>query len=576
MENTEVKKTKDSSFSKILNKYFHHLDRGSHLRSEVLCGIIVFLVSICLLFVNMQLCGKYILGDLTLSSSPADQTSIDAAKTYVSIYQGSLLVSFISALLIGLIARLPLVQVSFMGLSSCFIGFVTGNSGLTYYNLLFISFISSIIYAIIAGVPFIKNKIIKAIPKVVLHALPLVSGLFLIYIGVTLSGFVSTSSLTTGNLATNGISSSIFGLAKLSGVTLYAFIAVIFGFVVYMFLRATKAKHPISFSFLCTIGLFLLISIFGLLKNNFSTTLEDSYMNFGRIWLIAGSQANPNTPFADSSLTYCLSGIGEIFSNFGNVFTKGCDFSSYEGSPALLVVSTILSTVLFQFVDPFVVIEASKDDLSEGSSEVIDLENDNQKLYWINSGMNVIAPFFGSGAVTISKTSLIATKDKAKSGIVPIVAAIGYLISMFAFAFPALLATSNYTIGSMNEFNYFAYGNGGLIYLIQGASFGIADAVVVIIGLLMIEKSIVLLKDDEIKYLPVIVGLIAGLLINSLSLGILISMAYILVVDLFEPLEENKDKNFFVSLFLSCKNNYKKVNFYYLGLFVYSLLAVCL
>lgn len=571
------KKEKHSQFSLMLNKFFHHVDRGGNLRTEILCGIVVFLVSICLLFVNMQLVGKFILGDLTVSTSPNDSQSIAAVQTYVSIYQGALIVSFISSILIGLIARLPFVQISLMGLSTCFIGFLTGKSGLSYYNILFISLIASVIYAVLASIPFIKKWVLRSLPKPVLHALPIFAGLFLIYIGASLSGFIGTDSISTGNLvAASTTSAGIFALADLTGMPLIAFISVLIGFIVYVILRATKAKHPFSWSFLVTLGIFLIVNVIGLLQNNFSTTTGDSYINFGRIWMIMGSQASQTTPYGDSYLSYSMAGIGEIFQNFGSVFTKGTDFSGFEGNLFLVVLSTILSTVLFQFVDPFIVIECSKDDLDENATEKVNLEENNQKLLWINAGMNVVAPFFGVNSVVVSKTSLIATKDKAKSGIVPLVASIGYLISLFILAFPAILMTNTYIVSSMNEFNYFAYGNGGLLYLIQGATFGISDAVLVIIGLLMIEKSIRLLKEDDLKYYPVAILSVVGLLFSSLSLALLLSVAYVILVDLFAPAEGEEDKNFFVRCFNSAKSNIKKVEIPYLGLLVVSLLAVVL
>lgn len=568
---SQVKKEKHSGFSKFLNGYFHHIDRGSNLRSEVLTGIIVFLVSICLLFVNMQIIGKYILGDLVVSTSPQDSASIEACKTYVALYQGSLIVSLVSSLLIGLIAKVPFVQLSLMGLSSSFLGLISAKNGLSYQNLLFLSFLSSLLFAILSGVPFLRKKILSAIPKPLLHILPLFSGFAIILIGISLSGFFDIQSVATGNLGKQ-VSFYLPTLKELKGIPLLAFISVLIGFVVYLILRANKSRHPFSFSFLVSFCLFLLLSVFGLLSNNFSTTKDDSYINFGRIWLIMGSQSSPVTPFGDSYLTYAFKGLGDLFQNFSTVFTKGCDFSGYEGNLFLLIAGSILSCVLFQFVDPLIVLECSKED--DDREEIND--KDVQKLYWINSGMNIIAPFFGAGSLTISKTSLLATKDKAKSGIVPIVSSIGYLISLFILAFPALLATDTHIINSMNEFNYFAYGNGGLIYLIQGVSFGIADAFLVLIGFLMIEKSILLLKDDRKEVLPIIALFGIGLFFKGLSLGFTLSVAYLLLIELFRHEEKDEDKNFFVRGFLSAKNNFKNISIPTTCLFAYSLIATCL
>ena len=536
-EDEEEDKTRkpDCTFSLLLNKFFHHVDRGSHLRSEVLSGIVVFLISICVLFVNMQIIGQSILGDLDLSTSPADPTSIAAAEQYVAIYQGSLIVAFLSAILIGLVANLPFVQLSVMGLSTSIIGLLGVGNGLTYYNLLFISWIASIITAVITGVPVIKRFILKGLPKPLLHALPMLSGAVLILIGVKLSGFCGEISYSTGSLATNSVFVFSFAMSSLSGAALVAFICSILAFVAFFIFRSIKAKHPFAWSFLIGFGLFLCIELVQTAIGGFSTADDKSFINFGRIWLIAGSQASARTPYGDSYLTYGVSGLQSIFSNLGLVFTKGTDFSAYTGNAFLLIVGSVLSMVLFNLADPQSILQASEEDLSEGRELPLDFAGkDSDRLYWINSGMNFFAPFFGVGMVSFSKTSLVASKDKAKSGIVPIVAAIGYLISIFFMAFPAIMASSHYVVSSMNEFNYFAYGNGGFVYLVQGLKFGFADAMLCLIGVVMIEKSIGLLSKDEKKYLFSASSLLLALVFSNLAVGIMVSLVVYLLTNLFE------------------------------------------
>ena len=566
----------DCAFSLLLNKFFHHVDRGSHLRSEVLSGIVIFLISICVLFVNMQILGQSILGNLEISTSPADPVSIAAAEQYVAIYQGSLIVAFISAILIGLVANLPFVQLSLMGLSTSIIGLLGVGNGLTYYNLLFISWIASIITAVITGVPFIKNFILKGLPKPLLHALPMLAGAVLILVGVKLSGFCGEISYSTGSLATNAVGVTSFSLSSLSGPTLVAFIASIVGFIAFFIFRSIKAKHPFAWSFLIGFGIFLGVNLIQCAIGGFSTADETSFINFGRIWLIAGSQASDKTPYADSYLTYGMSGLQSIFSNLGLVFTKGTDFSAYTGNAFLLIAGSVLSMVLFNLADPQSIMQASEEDLSEGREMPLDFAGkDSSRLYWINSGMNFIAPFFGVGMVSVSKTSLIASKDKAKSGIVPLVAAIGYLISIFFMAFPPIMASSTYIVGSMNEFNYFAYGNGGFVYLVQGLKFGLADAFLCLIGVVMIEKSIGLLAKDEKKYLFSSAALLLALVFSNIAVGIMASLIVYLLTNLFEC-ERVEGEKYVVTLGKAVAHNVKSIEIPVAVMAGVSILAVAL
>ncbi len=575
-EEEDEPRSPDCSFSLLLNKFFHHVDRGSHLRSEVLSGIVLFLVSICVLFVNMQIVGHAILGDLTISTSPLDPNSIASAQQYVALYQGALIVSFISAIVIGLFVNLPFVQLSLMGLSTSVIGLLGVGNGLTYYNLLFISWLASIVTAIVTGVPQIKKFVLKGLPKPLLHALPLLSGIILILVGTKLSGFFGEVSYSTGNLVTNNLSISSFSLTSLKGPTFVAFVASIAAFIAFFIFRGIKAKHPFAWSFLIGFGLFLGIELIECAIGGFSTADETSYINFGRIWLIAGSQASDKTPYGDSFLTYGMDGLKNIMSNLGLVFTKGTDFSAYQGNSFLLIAGSVLSLTLFNLVDPQSVLQSSEDDLSEGREVPLDFTGkDSNRIYWINSGINFIAPFVGVGMVSVSKTSIMATKDKAKSGIVPLVAAIGYLISIFFMAFAPVMASETYVVGSMNEFNYFAYGNGGFVYLVQGLKFGFADAMICLIGIVMIEKSLKFLAKDEKKYYLVGASLMSTLIFSNLIVGLFSSLLVYLLINLFET-ERVEGEKYIVTIGKAVAKNIKNIEIPVVVMLGVSILALAL
>ncbi len=575
-EEEDEPRNPDSSFSLFLNKFFHHVDRGSHLRSEVLSGIVLFLVSICILFVNMQIVGHFILGDLEISTSPLDPNSIAAAKQYVVLYQGAIIISFVSAIVIGLFANLPFIQLSLMGLSSSIIGLLGIGNGLTYYNLLFISWISSILTAILTGVPQIRKFLLKGLPKPLLHALPMLGGILLILLGTKLSGFFGEVSYSTGSLATNNVGFTSFSLSSLKGPTFIAFVSSIVAFIAFFIFRTMKLKHPFAFSFFLGFGLFLVVEIIQTAIGGFSTADETSYINFGRIWLIAGSQASDKTPFGDSYLTYGMEGLKEIFGNFGLVFSKGADFSGYKGNAILLIIGNVLTLTLFNLIDTQSALQAAEEDLSKGRENPLDFSsNDSARLYWINAGSNFIAPLFGVGVVTYSKTSILASKDEAKSGIVPLVAAIGFLISLFTPALAAVMASETYAVTSMNEFNYFAYGNGGFIYLIQGLKFGFADAILALIGVVMIENSVRLLMKDEKKYILVGGALLTSLIFSNLMVGLFLSLLTYLLINLFET-ERVEGEKYVITLGKAIKNNVKHIEIPVACMLVISLLAIIL
>ena len=98
-----------------------------------------------------------------------------------------------------------------------------------------------------------------------------------------------------------------------------------------------------------------------------------SISNFGRIWLIAGSQASAATPFGDSYLTYFPKLIGDSSSSITAVFTKGADFSAYQRNTIALIFSRVLCFVFEAFFNAeTVVLAVEKFIVSTGDPAVQD------------------------------------------------------------------------------------------------------------------------------------------------------------------------------------------------------------
>lgn len=510
-----------SAVSTWLNKYFHHLDRGTSLHSEVNTGIFVFLLSIAMIVVNVQIMGAALNGTYAIGTSPNDPTNIAMSLNYATLYVGSILIAFVGSLLMGLLARLPFVQIANIGLASSMISLVGTTAGLSYYNLLFINLISGLLYVAVSAVPVIRNFFFKMIPEGVRKSLPAAMGLLLFVTCLSLSGVLTVST-------EHGFAS--FSLAATSGMTLVvkeALIAVLVGVVLTLILKAMKIRKSMFYGFVAAMVLYYVLNIASKgLNIESNTSNSNSVFNFGRVWVLAGSQASSATPFGDSYLTYFPKALANLFASLPKVFTEGCNFSKYQGNAFVLILGGILNTFILSLsdFDATVLGAGAVNDKIRNEAGRVNLTDGKEvtRARIINAGLNVAAPFFGQGQVTLSKTSLVGIVDEGKSGIVPLVSAIGYLISLFILAFPALLATSFYPVTSMNQWNYFAYGNGGFLYLIQGLGYLICDVFVALAGLSMLKTLGDLDWKDYKVALPAVVTIVTSFVFYSLAVGCLL------------------------------------------------------
>lgn len=529
------KKGEPTRLSRKLNVFFHHIDRGGTLGGEIMAGFTMFFLSICVIFMNMQIVGNVINGAVELNNSPASPVNIEAAAVYVQIYAGSVLIAIIGSLLIGIVANLPITQLSVMGLSSSLLCLVGTEAGLTYQNLLFLNFLAAVIYVIITGVPKVRELVYQALPVPVRRGLPAAAGLIFAYFALKMSGIVTTKEVTIGSGAKVITYINGTGFADMRKMYLCSLIGAAVAVILFVLIKLLKKKHPGFWSMTGGTLVFLGSSV---AMSGIDTGNTESIINFGRVWLIAGSQASATTPFADSYLTYCMTGIKAVMENLTTVFTQGADFSSYSGNTVALIVSGVLCYVLTAFLDADATLLAIQGKLNENASEegLVDFESQKgiRKVLLCNAGINVLGSLFGTGRVTLSKTSVAAVQDNGKSGLTAIFSCIGYIISLFVMVFPALFATSTYGVASMNQWNYFAYGNGGFIYLVQGVAFLIADVVMICIGICMVGTLKTLEWKNPGEWLPAVLTVVAAVITSNLAIGATIGMIAYLPFALIE------------------------------------------
>lgn len=529
-----------SGLSLALNRHFHQLDRGGSLGGELVAGLTMALLTVCVIFMNMQVVGNLINGTLALNNSPQDPKNIQAAMVFTKLYAGSVLVTVIGGVLIGIVANLPLVQLSTMGLFSSVLCLLGAENGLTYQNILFINLIAALCYGVVAGVPKLRDGLYRAIPTPVRKALPAASGLIVAYVALQLSGFITTNEIPFGLgggqflVAPSGVT-----FAGMRALELCALIGSAVAILLYILLRVFRIKRAALFSLLAGTAVFIGVAI---VKNGIDTASSESIINFGRVWLVAGSQASRTTPFADSYLTYALTSIQQVFSSMGQVLTQGMDFSAYSGNTVALIVSAVgcyaLSS-LFHAEGTLLDTETAVNKSAEVPVEV-DSEPRMRKALLCNAGINLVAPFLGVGGITLSKTGVAATKDGGKSGLSSIFAGVFTLLSLGVMVIPALFATMTYPVTSMNQWNYFAYGNGGIVYLIQGAVFSVVDVVMMGVGVSMAVSLAQLNWKSPRQWIPALLTVAISVITCNIVAGVGVGLVCFAVLS-FLPVGEDKE-----------------------------------
>lgn len=516
----------------LLNRYFHHIDRGSTLGREVGAGLLACILSVCGIFMNMQLIATFFTSG---SASTATVAQIaENGEVFASLYFISMLVAFAGSLVIGLVARLPLVQIPSLGLSTVLISTLGIGSNLSYDNLLAVCFVSSIVYAAIAGVPAIRKAVFGAIPQSVRKAMPAAAGVLLVFWAMQLTGLFSlgdsgvviygagTSLPKMESVATTVQSSGLFDFSTYlslgySGDSFYPLVGIcllsaLVAFAAYLLLR--KTKHPLLYALLTGtvfyFGGMLSRVVFYFNKSGALKYELDSL--WGRLWMVGSEDA----------MHLHIARVLQNF-KFGEVFTRGFDFSTFTeaGGNVFMLFATGLLTFLFLNMGA-----------ADATLQATDVQEGKEfgKALACNAGINVLAPMVGMSPVSISPVSVGAKRDGARSGLAAIVAAIGLLVSAFVWLVPFLFATT-----TSYELSFNLYGHYGVVMqMMTDTSFIVADAVMALVGLLMIAGSLHTNGAKGKEMAPFMAAVAAAFFTGNLACGAAVGITAHLLVSVFD------------------------------------------
>lgn len=462
----------------ILNKFFHFKERGSTMKGEIISGIGVFLLSIAVLLVNTRI----IASNLNLN-----------AAGYCGIYLAATIVSFLGTLFIGLFANLPLTQTCSLGMTTSFIALIGANKGLTYQNLLAINFISALVYVALTAIPVVKNKVMKILPEAVKKALPIGMGIYIVYFALNSLGLLS---LDGGSIAVNAINVAGLGDDMHVAGAIAAILALVACIVLYAL--GKSENRPIFYGVIIGTIIFFVVGLavgFSLIYS-----VDRGYIMVG----------------AENQYTIAKGFEGL---EFGSVFTKGFDFSGYDGNAAKIFIFGILSFLCTGLLE-----STSNTEAMANEAELDIDEKAYNKVLMATAITNVVAPIFNCVPVTVSKQSTGAASDGAKTGLASCVASIGYIIAMFTWFFFALLATYTQTVTDYGH----ATSNSFAEYV--QATFGVIDGIMVFVGLLMVKGGVAKLdlKDPKAIFVGVVTAVALAITQNivlAVFAGIILDIA---------------------------------------------------
>ena len=466
-----------------LDGLFHYVERGGTFGGEIAAGVGMALVSVCGIFMNMQLVAQ--LSVTSYAESSMSEIAVNG-EVYAMTWLASMIVAFVGTLVMGLVARRPLVQVTSLGLSTVLVSTVSLNTGLTYYNMLAICFVANVVYLVVAALPQLRRLVVGSLPASVRAALPAAAGLLMAFVAAQLTGLFQVGSSvipnygTAANLGAGAVAtSSVTPLSGYSFLTdtyhpqmLLSALAVLIVVVVFLVSRR-RAKMPFARA-LAWGTIFFLVGVVlfcGINWNNFNFALSSFW---ARLWMVGAEdamQAHLSAAFANLAL--------------GEVLTQGFDFSGFTGNGGNVV--TLLATGILSYVFLFisdadstlVAVAAEKD-------EVMPDADDAALPMLLNAGTNVVAGLVGASPVALGKESVMGSRDGARSGLSAVVASVVFLVSAFVWIVPALLATvTSYSI-SFNMYGHYGY----TMQLLAQTSFSVADAVMMIVGISMALRAV--------------------------------------------------------------------------------------
>ncbi|MGD7025156.1 NCS2 family permease [Rossellomorea vietnamensis] len=172
-------------------------EHNTSVRTEIIAGITTFLTMVYIVIVN-----PVILAD---AGVPFDQ-----------VFTATIISAIVGTLWMALFANYPIAIAPGMGLNAYFTYSVVGaNENISYETAFAAVFVAGIIFVILSLTPF-RKKLIEAIPENLKHGITAGIGLFIAFIGLRLTGIITShpeNLVALGDLHSSSVVLALVGLA---------------------------------------------------------------------------------------------------------------------------------------------------------------------------------------------------------------------------------------------------------------------------------------------------------------------------------------------------------------------------
>lgn len=212
-----------------MERFFKLRENNTDVKTEIFAGLTTFLTMAYILFVNPTI----------LSMTGMDKTAVFVA---------TILAAVVGTLIMALVANVPFAVAPGMGLNAFFTFTICFKMGFSWQQALAMVFICGIINILIT-VTKLRKAIIKAIPESLQYAISGGIGLFIAYIGMMNSGFL-TFLVEEPNMIDQGLYKTT--VPALASFTDKGALLALFGLVITVILLLRKVKAAILIGIIAT------------------------------------------------------------------------------------------------------------------------------------------------------------------------------------------------------------------------------------------------------------------------------------------------------------------------------------
>jgi adenine/guanine/hypoxanthine permease len=171
-------------------------ENNTNAKTELIAGITTFFTMVYIVVVNPVILA-------------------DAGVPFEQVFSATIISAVVGTLWMALFANYPIAIAPGMGLNAYFAYTVVGTNNISYETAFAAVFIAGVIFVILSLTPF-REKLIEAIPETLKHGITAGIGLFIAFIGLRLTGIITSHPSNLVGLGDLHSPSALLALAGLA------------------------------------------------------------------------------------------------------------------------------------------------------------------------------------------------------------------------------------------------------------------------------------------------------------------------------------------------------------------------